>query len=61
MIVNNEGIIMSKAKQRGTLSAPLANALSRLSSTGKTAFELGDFAEVMDADRVRARKALHQR
>ncbi len=51
---------MPQNSKRGTLSAPLAKALSELAARGRSIFELSDFAEVLRTDRVRAKKLLYQ-
>lgn len=51
---------MPRSNKRGTLSASLAEALSKLAAQGQSIFELADFAKALGADRTRARKLLYQ-
>ena len=51
---------MTRTKQRGTLSAEVGTALSRLSAQGLWVFSLAAFAEALRSDKARARKLLYE-
>ena len=51
---------MSQANKRGTLSADVANALSRLASEGRSIFRLGDLTAATGWSRRRAVNLLYQ-